>query len=149
MDFKEIYDKLTEKAESDENFKEDVLKDAKKALKEKLDVDFEEGVNVKVVESTPDHLHFVLPVVDKDKLSKVTGGMDSSDDSGLEPGMFGPHDYRPGNPNMKGRAPFCESLVTLRCNDCHHTWRGYASRSKRCWRCGSTNISKPARCQIL
>ena len=145
MDFKEIYDKLTEKSESDKNFKEDVLKDAKKALKEKLDVDFEEGVNVKVVESTPDHLHFVLPMVDKDKLSKVTGGMENLPPEKIKRMAEISQAFEKLNSLFKGSvpmgaAPILPSFLFV-CKDCSHTfWVEQGRKETHCQKCGGKKV---------
>lgn len=60
MDMEKIYRAMLEKAGSDENFRKELLKDAKGALK-KIDVEIPDDVKVEVYQSTPDHLHFVLP----------------------------------------------------------------------------------------
>ncbi|MDQ5983797.1 MAG: NHLP leader peptide family RiPP precursor [Eubacteriales bacterium SKADARSKE-1] len=60
MNMEKIYNQMMEKASSDPKFKEELLKDATSALK-KIGVDFGDNVKVSVFESTPEHMHFVLP----------------------------------------------------------------------------------------
>lgn len=60
MDIEKIYKVMLEKAVNDEDFRKELLKDAKGALK-KIDVEMPDDVKVEVYQSTPDHLHFVLP----------------------------------------------------------------------------------------
>lgn len=61
MNMEKIYNGMVEKAYSDPKAKEEFLNDAKTAFK-KMGVDFGENVKVSVFESTPEHLHYVLPV---------------------------------------------------------------------------------------
>lgn len=61
MDMKKIYNEMVKKAYSDPKFKQDLLNDAKTAFK-KMGIDFGGDIKVSVFESTPEHLHFVLPV---------------------------------------------------------------------------------------
>lgn len=60
MDMEKIYNQMVDKASSDPKFKSELLSNATAALKE-IGVDFGSDVKVSVFESTPDHVHFVLP----------------------------------------------------------------------------------------
>lgn len=77
MDMKEIYEKMVDKASKDADFKKELLKDAKGALK-KIGIDFPEDTTVEVYQSTANHKQFVLPNKSKElddaNLDNVSGG---------------------------------------------------------------------------
>ena len=60
LDMKSIYEKMVEKADNDKIFRENLLKDAKSALKS-IGIEFPEDVNVQVFEDKPDDIHILLP----------------------------------------------------------------------------------------
>ena len=60
MNMKLIYDKIVEKADNDENFRKKVLKNAKEAFKE-IGIEFPDDVEVKVYQTTKDHMQVVFP----------------------------------------------------------------------------------------
>ncbi len=60
LDMKSIYEKMVEKADNDKNFRENLLKDAKAALKS-IGIEFPEDVKVQVFEDKPDDMHVLLP----------------------------------------------------------------------------------------
>lgn len=60
LDMKSIYEKMVEKADNDKNFRENLLKDAKAALKS-IGIEIPEDVNVQVFEDKPDDMHILLP----------------------------------------------------------------------------------------
>lgn len=61
MDMMEMYNLAVEKAKNDENFRQNLLKDARSALKNGLGIEVSEEINTYFFQSTPEHLHFVLP----------------------------------------------------------------------------------------
>lgn len=61
MDMKELFEKMQERAENDSEFKERLLKNSKETIEKELGAKFDDDVKVTVVESTPEHVHFVLP----------------------------------------------------------------------------------------
>lgn len=60
LDMKSIYEKMVEKADNDKNFRENLLKDAKAALKS-IGIEIPEDVKVQVFEDKPDDMHVLLP----------------------------------------------------------------------------------------
>ncbi len=60
LDMKAIYEKMVEKADNDKSFRENLLKDAKAALKS-IGIEFPEDVKVQVFEDKPDDMHVLLP----------------------------------------------------------------------------------------
>lgn len=65
----EKYQEIIEKAWKDENFKRELIKDAKKALKS-VGVDIPKGVEVKAVEESDNLVYLVIPA--KPELSEDT-----------------------------------------------------------------------------
>ena len=61
MEWGKIYNDIVEKANEDSGFRKMLFFDPKQALKDELGIEIDSGVNIRVVESTPDHLQFVLP----------------------------------------------------------------------------------------
>ncbi len=60
MNMEEVYNKMVNEAGKDPEFRKRLLKDAKNAFK-KIGVEFDDDIKVEVYQSTPDHIHFVLP----------------------------------------------------------------------------------------
>ena len=60
MNIEKIYDQMVDKASSDDKFKTELLSNAPAALK-KIGIDFGSDVKISVFESTPKHMHFVMP----------------------------------------------------------------------------------------
>lgn len=71
---------LTEKAASDENFRNQLLADAKGTIQKEFDIDIPEGIEIHVHEDSSDKAHLVLPPnpkLEADTLNAVAGGKQS------------------------------------------------------------------------
>ena len=53
---------MLKKAGEDENFRKELLENAKEALK-KIDIKIPDDIDVKVYQSTDKHIHYVLPQI--------------------------------------------------------------------------------------
>lgn len=62
MDMEKIYNMMLKKASEDENFRKELLENAKEALK-KIDIKIPDDIDVKVYQSTDKHIHYVLPQI--------------------------------------------------------------------------------------
>lgn len=61
----ELYNKILAKSKKDEKFKKKLLDNPKKTIKAEYGVDFGDGVQVSVYQSTSDHMHYVIPLYSK------------------------------------------------------------------------------------
>lgn len=57
----DLEQKIIEMSDKDESFRADLLKDAKKAIENKLGIRTPENLKIVVVEDTADTIHLVLP----------------------------------------------------------------------------------------
>lgn len=67
-EFQKAYGTLVAKAWEDASFKAELLADPMKALKDN-GIEVPEGIKVRMVENTPDTVHFILPLQPSDELS--------------------------------------------------------------------------------
>lgn len=77
-EFKEAYGKLVAKAREDEAFKAELLSDATKVFKEN-GIRVPDGMEVCMVENTPDKMYFILPperddALTEEEMDAVAGG---------------------------------------------------------------------------
>jgi hypothetical protein len=77
----EIYAQVMQKAATDEDFRQDLMKDVNKTIEKLIGEKLPEGINLKVIESDPNYnATFVLPnlstgEMDFDALDDVAGGV--------------------------------------------------------------------------
>lgn len=88
--FQQKFSQIVEKAWNDEAFKQRLMRQPGEVLKEQ-GIDVPAGVNIQVLENTPQVHHFVLPArpgaLSQDDLDQVAGGASSYPDQGATGGL--------------------------------------------------------------
>lgn len=62
MTINELYSKIVAKSKKDKKFKKNLIDNPKEAIKEEYGVTFADNVQISVYQSTPDHMHYVIPL---------------------------------------------------------------------------------------
>lgn len=62
MTINELYDKMVERSKKDKEFKKNLLDNPKATIQAEFGITFADNVQISVYQSTPDHMHYVIPL---------------------------------------------------------------------------------------